>query len=1224
MGVLLSWSASAGPLAWQAGDGFRSAALAIPQAGKTGFTRLSPELTGVLFTNRLVESRSLTNHILLNGSGVAAGDIDGDGWCDLYFCGLDGANVLYRNLGKWRFQDITGAAGVACEDLDATGAVFADVDGDGDLDLLVNSIGHGTHCFLNDGQGHFCEVTGEAGLTSGAGSMSMALGDIDGDGSLDLYVANYRTWTMRDAFRMRLKISTVRGKPVITVVDGRPVTEPDLVGRMSIDEHGNIIENGEADVLYRNDGRGHFSPVSFVDGHFLDEEGRPLSSPPYDWGLSVMFRDLNGDALPDLVVCNDLGSTNRVWINDGAGRFRAIRRLAMRKSSWFSMGLDIGDLNRDGHDEIYVTDMVSRSHRLRQVQISDHKLVHLPVGAIEDRPKTPRNTLYLNLGDGDYAELAYFSALDASEWSWAPVFLDVDLDGYEDVLIVTGFERDVQDIDIAERLERLRQKVGLSDAEALRTRRMFPRLDLPNLAFHNRGDLTFEEVGAAWGFDTAGVSQGMALADLDNDGDLDVVINNMNTVAGVYRNDATSPRVAIRLRGQPPNTRGVGAKIWLSGGAVSRQSQEMICGGRYLSGDDAVRVFAAGSLTNEMRIEVRWRSGKRSVVEGVRANRIYEIDEAFGQPWKESPESEVRPWFEDVSHLIQHTHRDEGFDDFARQALLPRKLSQLGPGVSWYDVDEDGWEDLIIGSGKGGQLAVYRNDGHGTFKRLVAPFLDRVVTRDQTGVLGWTHGAGKTVILAGSANYEDGLAVGSCIRAYDLNEQRVEDGFAGYESSTGPLALADVDGDGDLDLFVGGRVIPGRYPEPATSRLFRNHDGRFAEDREASQAFDKVGLVSGAVFSDLDADGYPDMILACEWGPLRVFHNEAGKTFAEVTGQLGFDRFLGWWNGVTTGDVDGDGRMDIIASNMGQNTKYERHREQPLRLFYGDFNGTGGVDVIEAYYDRALDKIVPWQHLGRVGPALPFVRTQFGTFREFGGASVAEILGDRVAIARELKANELESAVFLNRGDRFEARPLPMPAQWSPAFAVCVCDMDGDGNEDLFLSQNFFATEPETGRYDSGRGLWLRGDGRGGFTAVPGRESGVRIYGEQRGAAVCDYDADGRVDLVVTQNGAQTKLYRNKGAQPGLRIRLRGTAGNPLGIGALVRLSSGSTQGPAREVHAGSGYWSQDSAVLVMSSTAPPTEVIVRWPGGKATNSRVPSYAREIELTASGGLRVLR
>ncbi len=846
----MTGSSPAGPLAFREIQGHHVANLEVPREGQAGFTSMPPAVTGIQFTNLVPESRSLTNHILLNGSGVAAGDIDGDGFSDLFFGGTGGLGVLYRNLGEWKFQDVTHEAGLDLSDLDATGTVLADVDGDGDLDLLVSSIRKGVHLFLNNGKGQFQETTSAAGLSSITAGMSIALADVDGDGDLDLYVCNYRNETLRDGFSMKIRVATINGKRVITMLNGRQLTGPDLTGWVSLDEKGQIVENGQADVLYRNNGGGKFTPSSFTGGMFLDENGKALTTPLYDWTLSAAFRDLNGDGLPDLYVCSDLASPDRIWINKGDGHFQMIRPTALRKTSWFSMGVDFADLNRDGYDEIFVADMLSRDHRLRQVQVGDHQGVFSPVGTFENRPQVPRNTLFLNQGDGEYAEIGYFSGLYASEWSWSPIFLDVDLDGYEDVLIATGFERDVQDVDIANQLEAARRGQQLSDGDALRMRAKFPRLELPKLAFRNRGDLTFEERGEAWGFNTRGVSQGMALADLDNDGDLDVIVNNMNGVAGIYRNESSAPRVAVRLKGQPHNTRGIGARIAVTGGAVPSQTQEMQCGGRYLSSDDTMRVFATGQMTNVLAIDVVWRSGKRSRLEGVRPNQLVEIVEPPGPP--QAPPTKLAkplPIFEDVSSLVAQIHHEENFDDFIRQPLLPHKFSQLGPGVAWFDLDGDGWDDLFIGSGKGSALGAFRNNRKGGFERFTQEPLAQVVARDQTAILGAQLAPGQPVLLAGSANYEDGSSEGGAVNAYDFATGKLDDLVPGTKSSTGPMALGDYDGDGDLDLFVGGRLVAGRYPEPAASRLFRNDGGKLVEDASAAVLLRNVGLVSGATWS---------------------------------------------------------------------------------------------------------------------------------------------------------------------------------------------------------------------------------------------------------------------------------------------------------------------------------------------------------------------------------------
>lgn len=1222
--ALACWAIAAAAAPGQSSAGYRAIPLVVPSTGQAGFTRIDPAASGVLFTNWLARETYTTNQTFLNGSGVALGDVDGDGACDIYLCSLDGPDALYRNLGGWRFENATAAAGLQRSDFYSTSAALADLDGDGDLDLALCSIGQGTHLFFNDGTGRFA-ASGQAPLNRGRAAMSMALGDIEGDGDLDLYIANYRMISIRDQPNTRFRISTASGRPVVVQVNGRPVTEPDLAGRFELDPNGKIIEHGEPDAFYLNDGQGRFEPVHFTDGRFLDAAGQRLKAPLYDWGLSVMFRDINQDGAPDLYVCNDFNSPDRVWVNDGQGHFRPIAPMALRTTPLFSMGLDFADLDRDGFDEIFVVDMISRDHRKRHNQLPDILPPTPTVGEIENRPQYSRNALFLNRGDGTFAEIGQFSHLYASEWSWTAMFLDVDLDGYEDVLVATGNERDSMNVDVTRRLNARIMRESLTSQQMLEVKNAFARLDLPNLAFRNRGDLTFEEKGEAWGFSTQGISQGMALGDLDNDGDLDVVVNNLNGPAGLYRNEAAAARVAVRLKGMPGNTRGAGARITVEGGPVP-QSQEMSVAGRYLSSDDSIRTFAAGSPDRRFRIRVDWRSGRRSVISGARANCLYEIEEAAAQESRGSPDvlatshgREPGPCFEDVSSSLNHTHYETIFDDFARQQLLQRRLSQLGPGVAWFDLDSDGRDDLIIGSGAGGRLSVYRNLGNARFELRTDPVLSRPVTRDQSSVLGLLKG-GNSVVLAGSSNYEDGLAIGPAVRAFDLSRQAIDDRLPGQPSSTGPLALADLRGDGEWALFVGGRVAGGRYPEPASSLLFRSTSNGWQLDADNTRRLRSIGLVSAALWSDLTGDGLPELILACEAGPLRVFRNEGGQ-LSEVTASLGFSEYLGLWNGVATGDFDGDGQLDLVATNWGWNQRYHHIGQGTLRLFYGDFLGHGSLEVIEAYWHAGMRKAVPFPGLDAVMRALPFVRDRVASHEAYGSVGVEELLGDRARAAQVLPVNTLASMLFLNRGSRWEARPLPTEAQLAPAFGVSIADLDGDGHEDLFLSQNFFAMQPEIPRMDAGRGLWLKGDGQGGFSPVPGQESGLAVYGEQRGCAVADFDQDGRTDLVVTQNGAATRLFRNVKAKPGVRIRLDAGAGNPCGIGAVVRLGAGERLGPAREIRAGSGYWSQDSAVQVMSLPGVPARVVVRWPGGQTTSSDVPPGAKQVTVQRDGVLK---
>ncbi|MFO1511829.1 MAG: FG-GAP-like repeat-containing protein [Verrucomicrobiota bacterium] len=1216
--VCVAWADAAWP------PGVKCWPLTVPPGGKPGFSLIPPSQSGIQFTNELLPAAEAANNNLLNGSGVALGDIDGDGRCDIFLCNLNGSSRLYRNLGNWKFQDLTEEAGLSNSNLLARGAVLADVNGDGALDLLVSYSGKGARLFFNDGKGHFTDAQATE-LVARTGSLSMSLGDVNGDGSLDLYLANYGENTYRSG--LTVTTSMVNGKEVIV---GR------LRNRMAIVD-GTLIEHGEPDAFFLNDGHGHFQPQSWTDGVFKDETGAALSQPYWDLGLSVCIRDINGDGNPDIYVCNDLQDPDRLWLGDGRGHFQLIAREALRSTPYASMGVDFVDLNGDDLDDFMVDEMLGRTHELRT---RESKPPSPPTSFTRekalDRPQVGRNFLEISRGDGTYADIARYAGVAASDWTWVVAFMDVELDGLPDVLITTGYFYDAIDLDAVERNNRLTMAERRRGRDVLS---IFPPMPVPNMAFRNRGDLTFEETGKQWGFDSTQVSQGMAFADLDGDGDLDVVVNCLRGPALVYRNNCSAPRVAIKLKGISPNSFGIGARVRLLGGAVPVQSQELTCGNRYLSADAPQLTFAAGAGNEHMTLEINWRSGRRSIVDNINANCLYEIDEAFAVTNTVSlPKALPPPLFEDVSDSLKHRHVESPFDDFELQPLLPRHLGQLGPGIAWYDLDGDGREDLIIGGGRGNALGVYLNKGGGQWAKQEGVWAT-ALPDDSAGIVAGTLAPGVRSVLVGLAHYESEQTNLPAALRFDLNGSNAVHGatLPSCGGSTGPLAMADVNGDGQLDVFVGGRLVAGRYPEGADSRIYLNHGGRLDFDPETSTGLAGAGLVTGAVFSDLNGDGFPDLILTTEWGAARVFLNEHGrlkewsiplvqpaKGGGLPAGASRLSDLQGLWTCAATGDFNGDGRMDIVLGNWGLNSPYQDFTPGPWYLYYGDFNGDSGTHILEAYLDPELKQIMPWRDMTETGADLHWLRARFPTHHLYAKATLAEILGERMSKARSVQARFLASILLLNQGDSFEIRRLPPEAQWSPAMGLAVGDLDGDGNEDVFVSQNFFATRPGDGRLDAGRGLLLRGDGKGGFNPMPGQTSGIRIYDEQRGCALADYDEDGRVDLVVGQNNGPTRLFHNVTGRQGLRVRLSGPPGNPDGIGAVIRLDFGDRFGPAREVQTGSGFWSQNGSVQILGEPTPPAGIEVRWPGGKVTRGKVATGAREIEVAADGSVTVLK
>ncbi len=1211
--------------------------------GAPGFTPMQARSTGVRFQNDVSDSVLLGNRILGQGAGVALGDVDGDGRVDVFLARTEGCSALYRNEGAWKFEDVTRVAGVGACGRHASGAAFADIDGDRDLDLVLLATTGPNAIFTNDGRGRFTERR-DLGLDStGRGGTTITMADVDGDGRLDLYVANYKAYSPVDTLspQQRATSQLVRqtGPDRYEVMperanDFKLVMRPDMGGM-------NVTMRAEPDDFYRNVG-GRFAREPLTSARFRDAAGNPLASEPESFGLGAKFVDLNGDGAPDLYVANDFEDTDELWWNDGRGNFRLADWTAQRQISNSAMGVDVADVNGDGLPDMFEVDMLSNDSRRLKTQMPTHTALPKQPGDLTTQLQQQRNTLFVNRGDGTFAEVAQMAGVGASGWSWGAMFIDVDLDGWQDILIANGHLWDIMDADVQERIQN-----RLTNVSWQRERWEFPTLKLTNVAFRNRGAPspggapTFEDVSATWQFGVDGdYSHGLAAADLDGDGDQDVVVNRLRAPALLLRNDARAPRVAVRLIGAGQNTRAVGATVRLLNGATPVQSREVTVGGLYLSHSDFGLSFAAGR-SDSATLVVDWRGGGRTTIHGVRPNREYEITEPRGGAPAASaaaastvaapPSSRGAaalcgrascPLFEDATALLGgHLHTEAPFDDWERQFLLPNALSQLGPGVSWIDYDRDGDDDLIVGAGRGGSLGVFRNEGG----RLIAVAGPTMIA-DATTVLGLPSPTG-TRLVVGVSSWEVESAPSAAVLSPGRGAALVPL-LPPQSAASGPLALGDYDGDGDLDLFVGGRAVPGAYPAAASSSLWRNEAApgapqqrQFVRDSARSAALADIGLVSAASFADVDGDGRADLVLAREWDAIALLLNRDDR-FELAPASWGLARWTGRWNGVATGDLDGDGRLDLVATGWGRNTMTPTDSARPLVLFHGRFGAGGEEEMLLAREDARVRGLAPLNGYPRMRVAVPALAQRVGTFAAYADATVDQLLGPLMNTTSRRSIVTLDHMVFLNRGDHFEATALPGVAQEAPAWGAAVADFDGDGREDVFLSQNFYPTAVGLPRYDAGRGLLLSADERGQLQPVSGMASGIVVYGDQRGAAVADYDGDGRVDLVIGENAGATRLFHNRGAKVGLRVRLQGPPFNPDAVGAQVRLvygggGVGERMGPVREVQAGSGYWSQHSAVQLFGLAAAPTAVWVRWPGGVVTRAAVPPGARQITVSAN-------
>ncbi|MFK5889124.1 MAG: VCBS repeat-containing protein [Flavobacteriaceae bacterium] len=1044
------------------------------QDHKTLFSSQSAKTTGINFTNIITESDSLNYFnfpYIYMGGGVAIGDINNDGLEDVFFTSNQNSNKLYLNKGNLKFEDITASAKVAGNNLWNTGVTMIDINNDGYLDIYVSISGLTTNrknqLYVNNGDLTFTEEAEKYGIADNGHSTQASFLDYDNDGDLDLYVANYPP----------NKTST----PIIFYK--KKMDNPTLE---------------ESDHLYRNNGNNTFTDVT--------KEAGILN---FGLTLSANIGDFNQDGWPDIYVSNDFTSPDYFYINNKNGSFKEVSKTALKHTTLYGMGADISDYNNDGLLDFIQLDMTAEDNRRLKANMSGmNPNAFWEVVKDGMHYQYMQNSLQLNRGVDEqgqliFSEVSRLAGISTTDWSWAALLADLDNDGWKDLYITNGSRRDVNNTDYFKKLQKKSHflKLTINDIKNI------PSEKIENYTYKNNGDLTFSNVSKNWGLNLKGFSTGMAYADLDNDGDLDIVINNVDSVATVYNNKASDNKLThflrFKLNGPKTNLNGLGTKIKIQNkGKI--QFQEMYLTRGFQSSVEPIVHFGLGNLETIDSVNVVWPDGKSQILRNLKTNKVYTLNYADAVEKDLATAKKTPQLFKNITseNKISFTHQEVKSDDYATQPLLPYSFSNLGPKMAVADVNNDGLDDVFVGNGSGFAGTLFLQQTNGNFKLSKNETFEKDKKSEDIGAAFFdADGDGDQDLYVVSGSYE--FIIGSPYlqdRLYLNNGKGIftkSNNLPVVNGSGSIVKPADFDNDGDIDLFVGGRLVPGNYPLPAKSYMLQNNGkGVFTDVTEKiAPHFTKLGLVTDAIWTDYNNDKKLDLIVTGEWMTISIFENDNNK-FIDKTKQANLENTTGWWSSIAQADFDKDGDMDYIVGNLGLNYKLKATEKEPFEVYAKDFDENGSLDVVLSYFNEG--KLYPVRGRSCSSQQNPEVAKKFPSYNQFSVADVSQVYGDEeLKSALHYQAKVFTSSYVENLGNgTFKVTALPNLAQLSSINKTIVKDFDGDGNLDCVIAGNLYESEIETPRNDSSIGLFLKGDGKGHFKAISRGESGFYAPGD--------------------------------------------------------------------------------------------------------------------------------